>query len=152
MDKIRNWLEVYNVEPEQLRLEITENAATFNPQIVEKNILMLKEMGINFALDDYGTGYSNIKKVISLPFSVVKLNKTFVDEIDSPTTVSLVKDTIHMLKSLGKGVLIEGVETEERADFFMNLRCDKGLACEYLQGFYFSKPLPQTEFVKFITM
>ena len=152
VDKIRNWLEVYNVEPEQLRLEITENAATFNPQIVEKNILMLKEMGINFALDDYGTGYSNIKKVISLPFSVVKLNKTFVDEIDSPTTVSLVKDTIHMLKSLGKGVLIEGVETEERADFFMNLRCDKGLACEYLQGFYFSKPLPQTEFVKFITM
>ena len=152
VDKIRNWLEVYEVRPEQLRLEITENAATFNPQIVERNILTLKNMGINFALDDYGTGYSNIKKVISLPFDVVKLNKKFVDEIDNPKTVSLVKDTIHMLKSLGKNVLIEGVETEDRAEFFMNLRGDKSLSCEYLQGFYFSRPLPQGEFVKFLTI
>ena len=152
VEKIRNWLDVYKVRPEQLRLEITEDSATFNPQIVEKNIVTLKEMGINFALDDYGTGYSNIKKVISLPFSVVKLNKTFVDEIDNPDTVTLVKDTIHMLKSLGKEVLIEGVETEERADFFMNFKCDRAQGCEYLQGFYFSKPLPETEFVKFLTM
>ena len=152
VEKIRNWLEEYNVSPDQLRLEITENAATFNPQIVEKNILKLKEMGINFALDDYGIGYSNIKKVISLPFDVVKLNKTFVDEIDNPNTESLVKDTIHMLKSLGKKVLIEGVETESRADTFMNFRCDKTHGCDYLQGFYFSKPLPETEFVKFLTM
>ena len=152
VEKIRNWLEEYNVSPNQLRLEITENAATFNPQIVEKNILKLKEMGINFALDDYGIGYSNIKKVISLPFDVVKLNKTFVDEIDNPNTESLVKDTIHMLKALGKKVLIEGVETESRADTLMNFRCDKTHGCDYLQGFYFSKPLPETEFVKFLTM
>ena len=152
VEKIRNWLEEYNVTPDQLRLEITENAATINPQIVEKNILKLKEMGINFALDDYGIGYSNIKKVISLPFDVVKLNKTFVDEIDNPNTETLVKDTIHMLKSLGKQVLIEGVETEERADLLMNLKSDKTHGCDFLQGFYFSKPLPQTEFVKFLTI
>ncbi len=150
--KMRSWMEKYNVEPMQLRLEITENAATFNPQIVEKNMHVLHKMGVSFALDDYGTGFSNIKKMISLPFDVVKLNKTFVDEIDNPNTETVVKDTIHMLKSLGKEVLIEGIETKDRADLFTNYDYDKKLGCDYLQGFYFSKPLPQTEFVKFLTI
>ncbi len=150
--KMRNWMEKYNVQPMQLRLEITENAATFNPQIVEKNMHVLHKMGVSFALDDYGTGFSNIKKMISLPFDVVKLNKTFVDEIDNPNTETVVKDTIHMLKSLGKEVLIEGIETKDRADLFTNYDYDRKLGCDYLQGFYFSKPLPQTEFVKFLTI
>ncbi len=152
VEKIRGWLETYNVKPEQLRLEITENAASFNPAVVEKNITQLKQMGINFALDDYGTGYSNIKKVVSLPFDVVKLNKTFVDEVDDPENVNIVKDTIHMLKSLGKEILIEGIETPERAELFEKYKIDKKNGCEYLQGFYFSRPLPQAEFVKFLTM
>ena len=109
-------------------------------------------MGINFALDDYGTGYSNIKKVVSLPFDVVKLNKTFVDEVDNPENINIVKDTIHMLKSLGKEILIEGIETPERAELFKKYKIDKKNGCEYLQGFYFSRPLPQSEFVKFLTM
>ncbi|MBO4532278.1 MAG: EAL domain-containing protein [Treponema sp.] len=152
VEKIRGWLEAYNIKPEQLRLEITENAASFNPVVVEKNISQLKQMGINFALDDYGTGYSNIKKVVSLPFDVVKLNKTFVDEVDDPDKINIVKDTIHMLKSLGKEILIEGIETQERAELFKKYKIDKKNGCEYLQGFYFSRPLPQSEFVKFLTM
>ena len=109
-------------------------------------------MGINFALDDYGIGYSDIKKVISLPFDVVKLNKSFVDEIDNPHMVSIVNDTIHMLRLLGKEILIEGIETEQRAEQFAKLKYEKKNGCEYLQGFYFSHPLPQAEFVKFLTM
>lgn len=150
--KMRNWMEKYNVEPMQIRLEITENAATFNPLIVEKNMHLLHRMGVSFALDDYGTGFSNIKKLISLPFDVVKLNKTFVDEIDNPDTETIVKDTIHLLKSLGKEVLIEGIETQDRAELFTNFNYDKVLGCDFLQGFYFSRPLPQTEFVKFLTI
>ena len=152
VSKMRSWMEKYNVEPMQLRLEITEKASTFNPQVVEKNMHILHKMGVSFALDDYGTGFSNIKKMISLPFDVVKVNKTFVDEIENPNTETVVKDTIHMLKSLGKEVLIEGIETKDRADLFTNYDYDKKLGCDYLQGFYFSKPLPQTEFVKFLTM
>lgn len=152
VSKMRTWMEKYSVEPMQIRLEITENAATFNPQIVEKNMNILHKMGVSFALDDYGTGFSNIKKMISLPFDVVKVNKTFVDEIENPNTETLVKDTIHMLKSLGKEVLIEGIETKDRAELFTNYDYDKKLGCDYLQGFYFSKPLPKTEFVKFLTM
>lgn len=152
ISKMRDWMEIYNVQPMQLRLEITENVANFNPQVVEKNMHILHTMGVSFALDDYGTGFSNIKKLISLPFDVVKLNKTFVDEIDNPNTETVVKDTIHMLKSLGKEVLIEGIETKDRAELFTDYDFDKKLGCDYLQGFYFSKPLPQTEFVKFLTM
>lgn len=152
VEKIRGWLETYNIKAQQLRLEITENTASFNPVVVEKNISQLKQMGINFALDDYGTGYSNIKKVVSLPFDVVKLNKTFVDEVDNPENINIVKDTIHMLKSLGKDILIEGIETQERAELFKKYKIDKENGCEYLQGFYFSRPLPQSEFVKFLTM
>lgn len=152
VEKITTWLKKYNVRPDQLRLEITESAASFNPQVAEKNIYALKQMGINFALDDYGIGYSDIKKVISLPFDVVKLNKSFVDEIDNPHSVSIVEDTIHMLRLLGKEILVEGIETEERAEQFTKLKYEKKNGCEYLQGFYFSHPLPQAEFVKFLTM
>ncbi len=152
VEKIRGWLQTYNIKAEQLRLEITENTASFNPAVVEKNINQLKQIGVNFALDDYGTGYSNIKKVVSLPFDVVKLNKTFVDEVDNPDNINIVKDTIHMLKSLGKEILIEGIETPERAELFKKYKIDKEHGCEYLQGFYFSRPLPQSEFVKFLTM
>ena len=148
--KIRDLLEKYNLEPSQLRLEITENAASFNPMIVEKNIRDLNNIGIKFSLDDYGTGFSNIKKVISLPFDIVKLNKAFIDEIENPNTESLVQDTIHMLKALGKQILIEGIESKERAQIFIELKNDDVEACDYLQGFFFSKPLPQAEFVKFI--
>ena len=152
VEKIKGWLEKYNIKPEQLRLEITEIAASFNSQVVEKNIYALKELGIHFALDDYGTGYSNIKKVISLPFDLVKLNKSFVNEIDNPYMLSIVQDTIRMLKKLGKEILIEGIETSEHAEQFSQLMGENSDGCEYLQGFYFSHPLPQSEFVKFLTM
>lgn len=152
VEKIKDWLQKYNVKPEQLRLEITEIAVSFNSQVVEKNIYALKEMGIRFALDDYGTGYSNIKKVISLPFDLVKLNKSFVNEIDNPHMIFIVQDTIRMLKKLGKEILIEGIETSGHAEQFNRLMDETANVCEYLQGFYFSHPLPQSEFVKFLTM
>ena len=148
--KIRSLLERYKIHSNQLRLEITENAASFNPQIVEKNLRDLNLMGINFSLDDYGTGFSNIKKVISLPFDVVKINKAFIDEIDNPGTESLVCDTIHMLKALGKKILIEGIETKNRAQTFIELQNEDSPACDYLQGYYFSQPLSKSEFVKFM--
>ena len=81
---------------------------------------------------------------------MVKINKAFIDEIENPNTESLVKDTIHMLNSLGKSILIEGIEKEERAELFINLQNENSNACEYLQGYYFSKPLPKSEFVKFM--
>lgn len=150
VDKIRNTLEEYNVAPEKLSLELTENAADINPAIVDLNIQALHKHGVRIALDDYGTGYSNIKRVTTLPIDQVKLDKSFVDMIDDKNMWIVIQDTIRMLKEMGKEVLIEGVEKAEVAERFKELNTNLFLGCELMQGFYFCKPLPEKEFVEFI--
>lgn len=149
-DKVENLLDKYSLLPEQISLELTETSADIDPAIVDQNIRKLHNLGIRFALDDYGTGYSNIKRMTTLPIDQVKLDKSFVDEIDDPQIWIVVQDTISMLKEMGKEVLIEGVETEEVANKFINLECDLFQGCEYIQGFYFCKPLPEDKFIAFM--
>lgn len=150
VENVMNCIKKHGISPSQLRLEITESASEFNPLIFEQNIQALHNKGISFALDDYGTGYSNIRKIISLPVDVIKLGKSFVDEIEDPEMMIVIKNTIKMLKSLGKEILAEGVETENTVKIFKELKCDLIQGCEYMQGFYFSKPLPEKDFLHFI--
>ena len=150
VDKILSLLEENKVPTGQLRLEITETAADINPEIVDVNVRRLHEYGIHFSLDDYGTGYSNIKRVTALPIDQVKLDKNFVDMIDDPMMWVVIQDTIKMLKEMGKEIIVEGVEKEYVAKKFMDLRADLLQGCELIQGFYFCKPLPKDEFVKFM--
>lgn len=149
-DKIEGLLDKYSLMPEQISLELTETAADIDPTIVDQNIRKLHNLGIRFALDDYGTGYSNIKRLTTLPIDQVKLDKSFVSEIDDPQMWIVIQDTIAMLKAMGKEVLVEGVESEEAVNKFINLKCDLLQGCEYIQGFYFCKPLPEDEFVEFM--
>lgn len=150
VDKIITKLEDCNVPTSMLRLEITETAADINPEIVDENVRKLQEFGIRFSLDDYGTGYSNIKRVTSLPIDQVKLDKNFVDMIDDPMMWIVIQDTIKMLKEMGQEIIVEGVEDEHVAKKFMDLRADLLQGCELIQGFYFCKPLPADEFIKFM--
>jgi len=150
VDRIKGLLDENGVRPEQISLEITENAADINPQIVDINIEALHNHGVRIALDDYGTGYSNIKRVTSLPIDQVKLDKSFVDMVDDPDMWIVIQDTIKMLKEMGKEVLVEGVEKEEVAHKFMKIDTNLFLGCELIQGFYFCKPLPEEEFVQYI--
>ena len=150
VEKIMGTLEKYNVKPEQLSLEITETAANINPAIVDMNIQKLHNEGIRFALDDYGTGYSNIKRVVALPVDQVKLDKSFVDMIDDPNMWIVIQDTIQMLKEMRKEVLVEGIEDADVAKRFTELRPDLIQGCELIQGFYFCKPLPKQEFIEFM--
>ena len=150
VDRIEHLLEVYNLMPEQISLELTETAADIDPEIVDRNVKKLHNMGIRFALDDYGTGYSNIRRVVSLPIDQVKLDKSFVEAMNDPQMWIVIEDTITMLKEMGKEVLIEGVETPENADKFLKLKCDLLQGCEYIQGFFFCRPLPADEFIEFM--
>lgn len=143
-DKVQSYLEKYHLKPEQINLEITETAANEAQDIVEENIKELTKRGVSFALDDYGTGYSNISRIMSLPFRIIKLDKSLVDKVDDDNMRVLLKNTIHMLKEIGMEIVVEGVETKEVFQQFMELGCD------YIQGYYFSKPLPEQEFVAFI--
>ena len=150
VERIRGLVEENNVEPEKISLELTEAATDINPEIVDSNIRRLHDFGVRIALDDYGTGYSNIKRVTALPIDQVKLDKSFVDMIDEPNMLIVIEDTISMLKSMGKEVLVEGIEEERVARRFTELDADLIQGCELIQGFYFCKPLPRDEFIEFM--
>jgi len=150
IDKIKNLLDRYSVLPSQISLELTETAADINPQIVDSNIEALHDYGIRIALDDYGTGYSNIKRVTTLPIDQVKLDKSFVDMIDDKQMWLVIQGTINMLKEMGKEILVEGIEEEGVAKLFSDLEADLIQGCELMQGFYFCRPLPEEEFITFI--
>lgn len=134
----------YNVPTERINLEITETAASHEQEVMAENLSKLAQAGVSFSLDDYGTGYSNIKRVIQLPLKIIKLDKTFVDEQDNPKMRVVLKNTVAMLKDMNMEIVVEGIETQEMLDFFTELRCD------FIQGYFFSKPIPKPEFVSFI--
>lgn len=150
VDKISKLLEDYNVRPDQISLELTEVAADINPAVADQNVKKLHDLGIKFALDDYGTGYSNIRRVTALPFDQVKLDKAFVDEIENPLMCSTIKDTIYMFKEMGKEVLVEGVENESVARKVLDFNTDLIQGCELMQGFFFCRPMPEQEFLGFM--
>ena len=137
-------LSKYGVSPDSINLEITETAAAQSHSAMEKNMQKLSESGISFSLDDYGTGYSNIKRIVSLPLKIVKLDKAFVDEMNNPKMHIVVKNTVKMLKDMEMEIVAEGIETQFMVEQFAALSCD------FIQGYYFSKPVPEEEFVKFI--
>lgn len=150
VDKITNLLDTHRISPERISLELTETAADINPAIVDHNIKILHELGVRIALDDYGTGYSNIKRVTSLPIDQVKLDKSFIDMVDDEGMWIVIQDTVNMLKAMGKEILVEGIEEETVARRFTDIDTDLIQGCDLVQGFYFCKPLPEEEFIDFI--
>ena len=134
----------YQVKPEQINLEITETAASISQQALVGNIEELTSAGIRFSLDDYGTGYSNMQRVVTLPFDIIKLDKSFTEIYDNPKLAIVLKNTIQMIKAMNMKIVVEGVETEDMVRVFSKLEC------EYIQGYYFSKPMPRDEFTQFI--
>ena len=143
-DKVLYYLKKYNVRPEQINLEITETAANTAQDIVEANIRALSEHGITFSLDDYGTGYSNLSRIISLPFRIVKIDKSMTDKVFDSKINAILKYNIRLLKEIGMEIVVEGVETEDVLKKFEDMGCD------FVQGYYFSRPLPREEFAEFI--
>ena len=143
-DKVLYYLNKYNLKPEQINLEITETAANTAQDIVEENIRFLSEQGVAFSLDDYGTGYSNLSRIICLPFRIVKIDKSMTDKVFDSKINAVLKYNIRLLKEIGMEIVVEGVETEAALKQFEEMGCD------FIQGYYFSRPLPQREFVEFI--
>ena len=140
-EDVRAVMERYGVSNEQINLEITETAAAYAQTTMMDNINSLTDYGIAFSLDDFGTGYSNMKRIASMPFAIVKLDKTFADIDTDDKMMKVVKNTISMVKDMNMKIVVEGVETEESLREFSNLGVD------YIQGYYFSRPLPQDKFI-----
>ncbi len=131
------------VNPEILELEITESVLM---ESVDSSIATLKQlmnMGISIALDDFGTGYSSLSYLRKIPINTLKIDKSFIDNITSnQKEASIINIIIDMAHSLGLNVVAEGVEKKEQ------LLVLKERNCDYIQGYYFSKPLPVDEIDK----
>lgn len=143
-DKVLSTLKKYNLTPDKINLEITETAVTYAQSIMKQNLDTLSNAGVSFSLDDYGTGYSNMRRMIQLPLKIVKLDKSFVDEQSNPKMWIAIQNTVRMLKDMNMEIVVEGIETEKMVEQFTDLNCD------YIQGYFYSKPIPEDDFVEFI--
>lgn len=142
-DNILQILKKHNISSDKINLEITETAFNSSQYTLMQNINKLSRAGFTFSLDDYGTGYSNIQRVVSMPLKMVKLDKSIVDGIHNTRMWSVITNTIKMLKDMNMEIVVEGIETEDVAKQFSDLNC------EFIQGYYYSRPLPQQNFVAF---
>ena len=134
----------YNVDPSRINLEITETAASFEYSEMISNIENLSARGFKFSLDDYGTGYSNISRAVGMPLSIIKLDKSLTHIEDNMKLISIGEHTIRMIKDMDMEIVAEGIEDEATLLKFEEMGCD------FIQGYYFSRPLPKDQFVAFI--
>ena len=143
-DRIIGLMKEYNISPRSINLEITESYDSLNNEASRDNINKLEQYGINFSLDDYGTGYSNIERFSKFPIKIVKIDKSLVDLANEESMKMVLKNTFKLISELRRETVVEGVETEEQVVMF------EELGCNYIQGYYFSKPLPLNDFITFI--
>lgn len=135
----------YGLSPKYLNLEITETTTTGFIDRIRHTMQRLTEDGFAFSMDDYGTGYSNLKSIYGLPFKYIKIDKSILwTSMKNEKAYIVLKNTFQLAKVLGKKVVMEGVETEEQIHRL------KELDCEYLQGYYFSKPIPGNQFIQYL--
>ena len=128
-----------------LELEITEGTVMDSPQKAIDTMLQIRAMGIHLSLDDFGTGYSSLAYLKKFPLNTLKIDKAFVDDIEtSEQGRNMVATIVTIAHNLGMQVVAEGVETNQQLSFL------SGLRCEQLQGYLYSKPLPQSDFQKYL--
>ena len=139
-DRVADLARRYGVEPSSLVLEITETAATSDPTVTMDILTRLRLKGFGLSIDDFGTGYSSLVALHRLPFSEIKIDKLFVDEVpDHKEATSIVKTVCDLARNLNLACVAEGVETAQCIGAL------KELGVKLFQGFYISPPLPQDE-------
>lgn len=144
-DLVSEIIKETGINPLLLELEITESAAMDNPEETIIHLRRFREMGIELAIDDFGTGYSSLSYLKLFPVNRLKIDRSFVKNIDTDSDdAAIAAATIALAHKLGKEVIAEGVETESQLSFL------RGQKCDIVQGFFFSRPLPAAEATGFL--
>lgn len=144
--KLLETMKKHNLPNSAILFEITESYMSDSARkYILENISMLTKNGIKLALDDFGTGYSTLIYLIQLPFDIIKIDKSLLDDAMADLkAMVLLRNTINMLIELKKKIVVEGVETSEQAKLL------KGLGVHYFQGYLYSKPVCVTDYVSFL--
>lgn len=134
-------MDEYDIPYSCINLEVTETVIARD--ILWNTMERMAVGGVTFSLDDYGTGYSNLTNVLKYPFHIVKLDKSMVwYAMENERAMCALRHTVGMMQELDKHIVAEGVETQEQ------LAVLEELGCHYLQGYYFSKPVPEQDFLR----
>jgi EAL domain-containing protein (putative c-di-GMP-specific phosphodiesterase class I) len=129
----------HGLAPQKLALEVTEGSDIFLEAQAARNIEHLRSLGVQIWLDDFGTGFAGLAWLRRFKFDVVKIDRSFLHESDTPRGATLLQDMIRLLRNLGHAVLVEGVETEEQ------LAALKQMDVQWIQGFLKGRPVPIEE-------
>ncbi len=142
---VDNLMQVYRLPARSLELEVTETGLMEDISTAAQHLLSLRRSGALIAIDDFGTGYSSLSYLKSLPLDKIKIDKSFVQDLqDDDDDATIVRAIIQLGKSLGMQVIAEGVETAEQEAYIISEGCHEG------QGYHYSKPLQARELAAFL--
>nr|WP_297767702.1 GGDEF domain-containing phosphodiesterase [uncultured Butyrivibrio sp.] len=145
VDNVKSTLNKYQVKPSEINFEVTETYDQGISASMDENIEKLMDIGISFSMDDFGTGYSNIARIAAMPAELFKLDKSIIQSaFESETSYMVMINLVKIIKSLGKEIVAEGVETGEQARQLIKLGCD------HIQGFFYARPMPKDQFIQFL--
>jgi EAL domain-containing protein (putative c-di-GMP-specific phosphodiesterase class I) len=132
------------IDGSRLTIELTESALISDPDKTRQLLGALQAMNVTVAMDDFGTGFSNLASLQSLPIDILKIDRSFVtDMMGDKDKIAIVRAIISLAGALGMQTTAEGIEQAEMAEALA------GLGCHYGQGYYFAKPLPPLEAYRF---
>ena len=144
-DLLISIVQKYELAPERLHLEITESAYTENSKQLIEVVSRLRELGFIIEMDDFGSGYSSLNMLNQMPIDVLKLDMKFIQsETAKPLERGILQFVIDLARRMRLSVVAEGVETREQLDRLLEVDCD------YVQGYYFARPMPAEEFEQFL--
>ena len=138
---VENTLEEVGISPQNLTLEVTEGLAINDMDHVKEILEGIKSLGVNIALDDFGTGYSSLNYVKEIPFDIIKVDRSFVKDIENETySIAFIRMVADLAENLGADICVEGVETKTQYDMIKNV------SVKYIQGYYFGQPMKREDF------
>ncbi len=140
-DQVEHLLEAFHLPPQFIELEVTESALIADETLAVTTLNKLHQLGVTLSLDDFGTGFSSFSYLKKYPFDAIKVDKSFVQQMDkSENDRAIIRSIIHIVKKLELHVVVEGVESTSQEQFLI----DEG--CDVVQGFLYGKPMPCNEF------
>ncbi|TAN52581.1 MAG: PAS domain S-box protein [Rhodospirillales bacterium] len=140
IDRIADLIEENKLDVTQIKLEITESLLMDNPEVATEWLSNLKALGVSLSIDDFGTGYSSLSYLHRFPFDYLKVDRSFVATMfEKRENMEIVRAIVALGTNLGMRIIAEGVETAEQYEVL------KELGCHYAQGYYFSRPIPESD-------